>query len=197
MSLAPAVIRNAEEQIPILDLASYLQGRSGALEQLAAELRHALEHVGFYFIRGHGVPEALSDRVFAEAERFHALPLEEKLKVKRNQHNVGYLPMKGATTRHSRINPDNKPNLNEAFFVKRDLPHDHPDVIANKRFRCANLWPEGLPGFRETVVAYCDALEALALRLIPIYARALDLPADQMRQLFVGNAERLLNRTFN
>jgi predicted TIM-barrel fold metal-dependent hydrolase len=27
--------------------------------------------------------------------------------------------------------------------------------------------------------------------------RRLDLPADQMRKLFVGNAERLLNRTFN
>ncbi len=27
--------------------------------------------------------------------------------------------------------------------------------------------------------------------------KRLDLPADQMRKLFVGNAERLLNRTFN
>src|SRR5207247_7081774 len=79
-----------------------------------------------------------------------------------------------------RINPDNKPNLNEALFVKRDLPINHPDVIANKRFRCANLWPEKMPGFRETVVTYCDALEALALRLISVYARALALPADHL-----------------
>ena len=185
MSLAaPAVLRNVDEEIPILDLAPYLAGQPGALERLAGELRRAFVHIGFYFIKGHGVPQSLCDQVFAETARFHARPLDEKMKVKRNQHNVGYLPMKGSTTRHSRINPDNKPNLNEAFFVKRDLPLDHPDVIANKRFRCANLWPESMPGFRETVVTYCDALEALALRLIPIYARALDLPADHFAQAF-------------
>jgi len=55
-----------------------------------------------------------------------------------------------------------KPNVNEAFFPKRDLPADHPDVVAGKRFRGANRWPDDLPGFRETVVAYCDALEGLA-----------------------------------
>ena len=115
MSLAaPAVLRNIDEEIPILDLAPYLAGQPGALAQLAGELRHAFEHIGFYFIKGHGVSQALCDQVFAEAARFHARPLDEKMKVKRNQHNVGYLPMKGATTRHSQINPDNKPNLNEA-----------------------------------------------------------------------------------
>src|SRR5205085_4979962 len=38
-------------------------------------------------------------------------------------------------------------------------------------------WPEGLPGFREPLVAYCDALEWLVQRLVRVYARALDLPA--------------------
>src|ERR1051325_3713392 len=71
-----------------------------------------------------------------------------------------------------------KPNVNEALFLKRDLPADHPDVLAHKRFRGINLWPDDLPGFRETVVAYCDALEALAKKLMPLFAVALDLPAD-------------------
>jgi len=34
-----------------------------------------------------------------------------------------------------------------------------------------------LPGFREAVVAYCDAMEALVRRLVPLYARALGLAA--------------------
>jgi isopenicillin N synthase-like dioxygenase len=185
MSLAaPAIASRTDEEIPILDLAPYLAGKPGAREALAAQLRHAFENIGFYFIKGHGAPQALCDRAFAEAARFHAQPLDWKMKVKRNQHNVGYLPMKGATTRHSQINPDNKPNVNEAFFVKRDLPLDHPDVIANKRFRSANLWPDGLPGFRDTVVAYCDALEALSKKLVPLYAVALDLPADHFDRAF-------------
>jgi len=39
MSLAPAVIRNAEEEIPILDLASYLAGRPGEADVFDARQR--------------------------------------------------------------------------------------------------------------------------------------------------------------
>jgi len=70
-----------------------------------------------------------------------------------------------------------KPNLNEALFVARDLAPDHPDVLADRRFRSANQWPAELPGFRDTVVAYCDAMEWLVQRLVPLYALALGLPA--------------------
>jgi isopenicillin N synthase-like dioxygenase len=77
-----------------------------------------------------------------------------------------------------------KPNVNEAFFLKRDLPTDHPDVLAHKRFRGTNMWPDDLPGFRETVVAYCDALEALVKKMMPLYAVALELPADYFDKAF-------------
>src|SRR3546814_2268976 len=92
--------------------------------------------------------------------------------------------MRGNTRRTSEVQKDTKPNLNEAFFVKRDLPADHPDVVANKRFRGANRWPADLPCFRETVTGYCDAMERLALSLLPLYARAVDLPADHFAAAF-------------
>ena len=58
--------------------------------------------------------------------------------------------MRGDTLRTSTVQTVTKPNLNEALFVARDLPTDHPDVLADRRFRSANRWPAGLPGFRET-----------------------------------------------
>ncbi len=177
----PAVVG---EEIPILDLGPYLAGEPGALERLGAELRHAFQEIGFYFIRNHGVPQHLVDTVFEAAARFHAQPMDAKAALKINEHNIGYLGMRGSTTRHSKLNANNKPNLNEAFFVKRDLPPDHPDIVANKRFRGANQWPVGLSGFREAVVAYCEAMERLGLTLLPIYARALDLPADFFAEAF-------------
>ncbi len=180
VSLAPSlppVRSDAAEDIPVLDLGPYLAGVPGALQRLGAELRRAFEEIGFYFITNHGIPQALVDEVFAEAKRFHDLPLERKLAIRINRHNVGYLPMRGATTRHSQINADNKPNVNEAFFAKRDIPPDHPDVLAEKPFRCANQWPDDLPGFRQTVTAYQAAMERLARSLLPAYAVALDLPA--------------------
>jgi isopenicillin N synthase-like dioxygenase len=180
----PPILADARDEIPILDLAAYLRGEPGERRRIAGELRHIFERVGFYFITNHGVPQTLVERMFEEVKRFHAQPLEAKLRVKINQHNVGYMPMRGATTRHSQISQNNKPNVNEAFFAKRDLPVDHPDVVAGKPFRCANQWPENLAGFRETVVAYQSALESLGKALLPAYALALDLPEDAFDEGF-------------
>ncbi len=175
MSAAPSPANSSEAaEIPVLDLSPYLPEQSGALESLARQLCHALENIGFYFIKGHGVPQSLIDAAFAETARFHAQPLDSKMKLRRNRDNVGYLPMSRSNDPEAAI----KPNVNEAIFVKRDLPADHPDVQAHKRFRGTNLWPADLPGFRQTVVAYCDALEGLAKKLVPLYAVALGLPAD-------------------
>ena len=137
------------DAIPVIDLGPYLAGESGALDRVAAELRHALTDIGFYSIVNHGVPSALVDEVYRQVARFHARPLDEKLKIKLDKHNVGYLPMMGDTLRTSVVANVTKPNMSEAFFMARDLAPDHPDVVSGRRFRSANQWPKGLPGFRE------------------------------------------------
>src|SRR5207248_10048172 len=63
-----------------------------------------------------------------------------------------------------------KANMSEAFFMARDLATDHPDVVSGRRFRSANQCPEDLPGFRERLVEYCDALERPVQRLVRVYA---------------------------
>ena len=168
---------SATETIPVIDLGPYLAGEPGAMERTAKELRFALTEIGFYFIVNHGVPEAQIREAYRQAARFHALPLDKKMDVRIDRHNVGYLPMSGDTLRTSTVQTVTKANLNEAFFVARDLPDDHPDVIADRTFRSANRWPADLPGFREAIVAYNDTLERLVLKLIRLYAVALDLPA--------------------
>ena len=185
--LAPSLnpIRpDAPEEIPVIDLGPLRAGAPGALEATARQWRHAFEDVGFAFVVNHGVSQSLVDAAFAAAAAFHAQPEADKLALKINTHNIGYMPMKGSTTRHSQISANNKPNLNEAVFYKRDLPADHPDVVAGLPFRGMNQWPAGLPGFRGTVTAYCQALEGLGTSLLGLYARALDLPADHFAAAF-------------
>jgi len=174
-----------DTEIPIIDITEFRAGIPGALERCAAALRHAYEDVGFWFVAGHGVASDLVAAMFREAARFHALPLEAKLALKIDVHNIGYLPYRGATTRHSTLSKGNRPNLNAAYFLKRDLPPDHPHVRANKKFRGLNHWPSGLPGFREIALGYCAALERLALSILPIYAAALDLAPDFFAEAFV------------
>ena len=159
---------DATPAIPILDLGPYLAGAPGALEATAATLRQINETIGFLIIVNHGVPAALVEDAFAACARFHAQPLEAKLAVKANPQLQGYVPLRGSTTRHSRINPDNKPNENEAFFMKRSgADAGGPEC-----------WPADLPGFQDTALRTYDALDALAQAMLPLYAAALDLPAD-------------------
>jgi isopenicillin N synthase-like dioxygenase len=162
--------------IPVIDLGPHLAGEPGALERTAEALRAALTEVGFYYIVNHGVPPSAVRDAYGAAARFHALPLARKMAVRIDRHNVGYLPLRGDTLRTSTVQTVTRANFNEAFFVARDLGDDHPDVRADRRFRSANRWPSELPGFRATVVAYCDRLEQLVQRLLPLYAVALGLP---------------------
>ena len=180
----PPIREDAVDEIPVLDLGRLRAGTPGAKRRTRRRLRHVFEHVGFYYVVNHGVPQTLIDDAFAAARRFHAQPLDKKLEIHLNEFNIGYLPMRGGTTRHSTLNANNKPNVNEAFFCARDLAPDHPDVVAGKPYRCANKWPADLPGFRETCLAYTSALETLARSLVPLYALALDLPETHFDEAF-------------
>src|SRR5215211_6092783 len=109
------------QELPVLDLGPMRDGAPAALEALAAQLETAFTEYGFYFVRGHGVPEGLLAETFAAAERFHAMPLERKLALKIDEHNIGYLPMRGATTRMNSLGGEvARPNANEAVFFKRE-----------------------------------------------------------------------------
>lgn len=161
--------------IPVLDLGPYLGGVPGALEKTAAELRAALEGVGFFIVVEHGVGRALIERTFAEARRFHAQPDDAKMRLRMNEHNNGYMAMGRYAVWTSDVNANDKPDLNEAFFVRRERSPDDPLLRANRRFAGPNVWPHDLPGFRDTVLAYIDALDALGRRFLPVCAVALGL----------------------
>jgi isopenicillin N synthase-like dioxygenase len=164
-------------EIPLIDVADYLAGKPGAAERAAAELRYAFENVGFYYLAGHGVAQSLIDAQYAEAARFHAQPLEEKLKVKVDEHTIGYMPIQDTAPPNAAAQ-GKKPSQNEAFFLRRERDANDPNVIAQRRFHVMNKWPANLPGFREQTLAYMSALEGLCRKLVKLYALALDLPDD-------------------
>ena len=162
--------------IPLIDVSAYLAGAPGAAERAARELRFAFEHVGFYYLAGHGVPQKLIDGQYEAAARFHAQPTDAKLAVKVDEHNIGFMPI--ASEAPNAKAQGMKPSQNEAYFVRRERTADDPDVLSGRRFHAMNKWPANLPGFREQTLAYMDTLEILCKKLVPLYALALGLPAN-------------------
>lgn len=165
--------------IPVLDLGAFLDGEPGALPRLARGVRAALEEIGFFFVENHGVPQALIDRVFAENARFHAQAHEQKLPLRVDERGIGYMPPGLQQPRYNADEPARKPDLGEAFFIGRETePRARESHTPAPLYQGGNQWPDRLPGFRETLLEYYDAIEALSLRLLPVYASALDLPED-------------------
>lgn len=165
-------------RIPVLDIGPFLAGERGSLAALARHVARTCRDTGFLVLANHGVPQALSDGCFAAAAAFFALPMEAKLALKVGDINVGYLPQGAQVIRTSTIHENRKPNLNESFYIIRDLSPDHPDILAGKPMLAPNRWPVGMPEFRAATMAYFAAMQALAHRMLPAFAAALDLPED-------------------
>ncbi len=184
-------VRNAEDVsrlIPVIDFGPYFAGEAGAIDRLAEQLRHACETVGFLYAFNHGVPQGLIDGAFAASRRFHTLPLEDKLKIRLNGSNIGYMPMNASVQGASTVHQATKPNQNESFFISHDRGPDHPDVRAGLPLRGQNQWPEGMADLRADMVAYFKALEAMCDRMLPGFAAALDMPPDTFSAMFANEA---------
>jgi isopenicillin N synthase-like dioxygenase len=174
------------EAIPVVDVRDFLSARAGALEAVARQVHDALTTVGFFVVTGHDVPLPLIERTFAEARRFHALPLAKKLALRLNEHNNGYMMIGRYAVRTSDINNNDKGDLNEAFFVKRERAPDDPLRRSGRRFVGPNQWPDerDLPGFRAYVLEYIEVMDDFARRLLPAVAVALDLAPGWFEEAF-------------
>ncbi|HSE93494.1 MAG TPA: 2-oxoglutarate and iron-dependent oxygenase domain-containing protein [Methylomirabilota bacterium] len=186
-----AAVRNPEEvtrSIPVIDFAPAFRGGADGLEAVAVQVRRASEQVGFFYLAGHGVPQPVIDDAFAASREFHAMPLEDKLALKINENNIGYLPVNASMQRASTVHRATRPNFNESFFISHDRPADHPDVVAGLPLRGRNQWPEGHASMRAAMVRYFKTLEALGERMLPVLARALDLSAGFFASFFANEA---------
>jgi len=177
-------LATSDHAIPLIDLAPLADGGLSGARKIVPALRHALEEIGFLMIFNHGVPQALIDQTFAQAKRFHDQSMETKQAVLMNAHNNGYMAMGRYNVRTSRASEEALPDMNEAFFIKRERPTDDPLALAQRRFAGPNEWPANLPGFREALLAYTEAVDALGRRLLPAVAMALELAPDTFDAAF-------------
>jgi isopenicillin N synthase-like dioxygenase len=164
----PAIGRWAKpNEVPVIDFAPLAGTSDAAIDAVAKEVDDASREIGFFTVVNHPVPVPLIRRMFQESARFFSQPLEEKLQLHmRHSANFrGYLPMDEDVPKAGRRGravqgfqehmapgqlPPRKPNKNEVFQISLELDAGDPDVRAGKPLHGPNLWPENLPGFRES-----------------------------------------------
>jgi isopenicillin N synthase-like dioxygenase len=183
-------------EIPVIDISALRGGDRAALEATAAEIGRACERDGFFYIKNHGIPEELIARTYALSRQFHASPLEQKQAVhlSHSPGTRGWVPDGDKDDdgdpelyRLVEPNPDHdyltKPRLHAAFDVALELPQDDPDFLAGNLMLVPNQWPDWIPGFREEVMAYYDAVTEVGQQLFQAFAVSLGLPDDFFAKL--------------
>ena len=184
---------HAASGLPVIDLAGMDADSATARSRIAEQIRDACEQVGFFYIANHGVPADLVRRVFAENDRFNALPPEDKLGVALSRHHRGYQALGGSTLKLSTVESAYFANQSESFFMRHEM-------ASSAGGRCPidgpNQWPTALPGFREGLLEYHEALEALCQNLVAPLAVALGEPPEAFRRQYFSRpatALRLLH----
>jgi len=182
-------VADANAIVPVIDIAAFAADGTAARSAVVAAVKHACEHVGFFVITGHGVPDATIRSAFSNGRAFFTRPTEEKMRIKRPAPGVsrGYNSLAGQSlglTMGKKAPPDLMESLGFGPLATDDDPywtqgygpvHAHP-----------NLWPQDLPGFRAAISDYWRAMEALADHLSRILALALDLDEE----FFVSRSKR-------
>lgn len=166
------------EALPIVDLSRF-RDPDADRPAFLADLRAAAHTVGFFYVTGHGVPEATTDRIAALARRFFALPIEQRLEIEnihspqfRGYTRVGAEHTAGAADRREQI--DIGPERETVAVGPGD-----PDYL---RLVGPNQWPSALPELRETVLSW----QAEALRVTRELLRALSAALGQREDYFDG-----------
>jgi isopenicillin N synthase-like dioxygenase len=165
--------------IPVIDMAP-LGGRDrAAIAATGRELQDAAEQVGFFYVRNHGVDEALIERVYAESKRFFALPPAEKDSVRIDARHRGFLAVGAA-----RMYDEARVDLKESFIWGPELGIDDPDVAAGRPLMGPNQWPATMPELAPVLTEYSDAVMDCGRRLLRGFAVSLGLDAEFFRPLF-------------
>jgi isopenicillin N synthase-like dioxygenase len=157
----------------IIDISGIDRG-AAATAAVARQVGEAARSVGFFYVTGHGISPPCMTRVFHEAARFFALEESAKARISiaKSRHNRGYVGLRGES-----LDPKRAPDLKEAFNIGLDLAENDPRVLAGEPFRGVNLWP-ALPSWRETMLAYFDAVWLVGCRLHRAIAIDLGVDAD-------------------
>ena len=174
--------------VPVIDIAPFAPGAAGARaaerDAVVRAVDTACREIGFFTLAGHGVAPALVERMLETSRAFFDLPLGEKQRVARPrpEQSRGYIALGAENLSYSRGDASTT-DLKEFFAIG---PVDVPDDEYHRRPEAypsfaPNLWPERPAGLRAVWTEYYRTLDALARRLMGIFALALDLPEDHFR----------------
>lgn len=172
----------AYQNIPILDLASYIKGNEKQKTGFEDAIGHAYENIGFVSITNHGIDPVLVHKFYQLTQAYYALPAE----VKKRYEIDGMAGQRGYTSFGiEKAKGGKMPDLKEFWQIG-------PEVLDNdpiKQFYPGNIEVHELPDFNATGVALFREFETAGKTLLGAIASYLGLKADFFdKGIYNGNS---------
>ena len=160
--------QTAFTELPVVDVSGLYSDDPADRANAADALGKAAREVGFLYVTGHHVGKELRQRLLDQTKRFFAQPEDRKMDIYigKSDNHRGYVP------EGEEVMVGGKRDRKEALDLGLELAADDPLVLAGTPMVGPNQWPD-LPGFREDVTAYYEAVFDLGRHLLQGFARAL------------------------
>jgi isopenicillin N synthase-like dioxygenase len=174
--------------LPVLDLSQFDAGpdqRSAFLR----EVRDAARGPGFFYLISHGIGEDLTGDVLELSRRFFALPEPDKLEIEmiNSRHFRGY---NRAGFEYTRGKPDWREQID--IGAEREALPCGPAAPAWTRLQGPNQWPSALPDLRPVLLRYQSEVTKLAIKVLRVFATALEQPEDIFESIYTPAPNQLL-----
>ncbi|XP_011005806.1 PREDICTED: probable 2-oxoglutarate-dependent dioxygenase At3g49630 isoform X2 [Populus euphratica] len=150
--------------------------------EVVGQLDQACREAGFFYVKGHGIPDSLIKDVKNVTRKFFDLPYEEKLKIKlsavagyRGYQRIGENITKGI------------PDMHEAIDCYREITPGMYGALG-KIIEGVNQWPHDPPYFRVLMEEYISFCTDLSRKIMRGIALALGGSADEFEGERAGDA---------
>ncbi|PPR09078.1 MAG: hypothetical protein CFH41_02801 [Alphaproteobacteria bacterium MarineAlpha11_Bin1] len=167
------------ENVPVIDISPFLAGDSVGKTTVSKAVAEACKTIGFFAIKGHGVPQAIIEDLREASHVF--FEQNEEIK-KASSHPIpdtprGFRELAGEALGRTVV-PDATPDLKEFYHYGPESWPEAPYYTSpqGQNYFIPNLWPEEPPTFKKAAVAYYEEMNRLVIDVIHIIALALGLP---------------------
>ena len=158
------------ESIPVIDIAALVDGAPGSELEAAEKMSIAAHQVGFFYVRNHGVPQALIDETFRITRRFFESDAADKRTVAISEKKRGYIePYTG------KMRLSSTKDFRETFLWGREFDRQTLKELEKVPLIGPNRWPEFLPEMKPVLNDYFEACVAVGRRILGAFAMAMEI----------------------
>ncbi|XP_071701656.1 homoarginine-6-hydroxylase 2-ODD-C23.1 [Rutidosis leptorrhynchoides] len=176
------------QSIPIIDISALVAkcddpdvNEDKDVAHVVKQLDQACREAGFFYVKGHGIPDSLIKEVRDITHKFFDLPYEEKIKIKlsdatgyRGYQRVGENITKGIPDRH------------EAIDCYRELKKGEYEDMADPLVG-SNMWPTEPSNFKKLMEEYLALCTDLSRKIMRGIVLALGGSVDEFEGKIAGD----------